>query len=151
MKVTGTLLKILQKDFSGKDEELYPVEELKKALTGLTYPVLIEKSAQMFDLFLQNNSFPLDDLRTCFLGLHKVFSYYLKEDGIGIIKTLDFRRGSIKIAENVALPCEIMEGIIKALLKKTNSRATTVKHQKCKKDGMKFCEYQVTWMVSNVG
>ena len=69
---------------------------------------------------------------------------------MGIIKVLDFRRGSIRIEENLALPCEIVEGVIKELLKKSNSKATTVKHQKCKKEGSKFCEYQITWMISNV-
>lgn len=150
MKVTGRLLKILKPESSFEPAELYPEEELQKALGELNYPARVQKGQEIFEDFLKENTFHLDDLRNCFLNLHKVFHYYLKEDGIGIVKALDFRRGSIRIEENISLPCEIVESVIKTLLKKTNSKAITVKHGKCRKDNLKFCEYQITWMISNV-
>ena len=150
MKATGRFLKLLKPEGSYEAEQLYSADELNQILSEFNYHTKLQKGHEIFEDFLKNNPFHLDDLRNCFLNLHKVFNFYLKEDGVGIIKALDFRRGSIKIEENIALPCDIMEGVIKELLKKTHSRATTVKHLKCRKDGAKFCEYQITWMISNV-
>lgn len=152
MKVTGALMKILipHKAQEYQDAQLYDEGILKEGLKAIlpqNYPVLAE---QIVARFLEDHPEIFPDLQTCFSNLYRVFSYFLKEEGMGIFKSIELRNGFMRLADNIALPCDLTQAVVVAVLKSLGLRGVRIKETLCQLDNSKFCEYQAVWLSSNV-
>ena len=150
MQVKGSLLKILQPESQFDENQFYTEKELEEELKNKKPFVLEENGIEIFKNFIRISSVGFENFQDSFVSLYKVFYHYLKGEGVGIIKSIEYRSGFMKIAENVPLPCDLTLGILKGMMKFLKAKSVLVKHKSCQKEGFKFCEYEVNWMVSNV-
>jgi len=150
MKAAGMLMKILDPEGGYDASMLYDEPVFKAALGKISPAKYKELGEKILNAFLADHPAGFEDLKTCFADLYRIFTFFLKEEGIGILKSLEFRKGFMKLSDNLILPCAVTQSAIAALLKKMGLKGVHVKETRCKLDGFKFCEYQAVWISSNV-
>lgn len=150
MKVTGYFLNILSGKNEYKKEDLFPDSKMKELISHIPPQKLEDKGKQLFEAFMEQGENGFENHKAAFIDFYRIFSFYLKDNQTGTVKSLEYRKGYMKLAENLKVPCDLVIGVLKGMMTYFKSKAVSVKHSTCKGEENLFSEYEITWMVSNV-
>ncbi len=150
MKVHGQLLNIINPDNNYDKNSFYSEKELNKDLKKIKNSQLGLVGKDIFNTFIETRKDFPQDLKNSFTTLYRVFFEYIKDDGVGICNTEEFRPGYARIIESLPFPSDLIKGTIKGLVEHYNLKGFQVKQTKEKNEHEKFNEYIVSWMVTHV-
>jgi hypothetical protein len=150
MLVKGDFLNTLLPQKKYKDDDFYPEEEMEPILTSLSPVEQHQKGLEIFKRFIRTAPEGFQSIQHAFVDFYRIFSHYLKGEGIGMVRALQFRPGIMSIGQNLNLPCDLVQGVLRGMMDYFNARGVSIRHNICRKEGAPLCEYNVTWMTSNV-
>lgn len=150
MTISGRLLKIIAPDKNYSENNFYAGENLIAEIAALPKKNLAPLGEKFFLQEAAREKFKLDDRDSFLISIHKFFFNYLKEEGIGMMSTKEFRKGFCRVVENLPLPDLFVIGVLRGILQYFHMRGYRIKEERSKEEGERTSEYLVTWMTSNV-
>lgn len=152
MRVRGSFFNIIDTENNYEENTFYEEAVFFEKISKLHPKNMQKKGEELFDYFIkEGNTQDFEDLKEAFFNLYRIFSYYFEGESTGLLKSVAYREGSMKLEENLKLPELIVQGVLKKMMQFFNKRGVLVKNTVEKDKKNLFAVYEVTWMRSNVG